>query len=478
MNDTETVVIQPNQFEPVNHWYAKALNAQIHPLIHYFVNLSAERIITRYCHMHPLTNRETLTDLLNYQPRYFAWAGADLLHVTSAGGKRQMIVVETNSCPSGQKSMPLLDEAKEQGGYRQLMEHTFKPRVLSRRKLPAGGLAVIYDKNPVETSGYAAAMADTFNEPVYLVSASEDGQNMRFDDGVLEVHTAEGEWRPIRAAFRYVTQRPWNRVPVTTRSYIFNPVIACLAGGRNKMIAAKAYDLYNAELENSGLKILTPETIWDVSKAEIPLWVQRLGGQAVIKVPYSNAGQGVFTIVNQAELDHFMQQSFRYNRFIVQSLIGNYQWSSTGTMGKFYHIGTVPNLRGKSYVADLRMMIQATQNGFRPLALYARRAAKPLVDTLEDGADSWSILGTNLSIKKEDGSWDSDTERLLMVDRRDFNKLGIGLDDLIDGYIQTVLAAVAIDKMAQNLINDKRKLRTRLFRSLNDDESLIEEIVG
>lgn len=478
MNPAETTVISPNQFEPVNHWYAKALNAQIHPLIHYFVNLSAERIISRYCHLHPLTAREALTSLLHYQPRYFAWAGTDLLHVTSAGGKRQMIVVETNSCPSGQKSMPLLNEAKEQGGYRQLMEHTFKPRVLQRRQLPTGDLAVLYDKNPVEATGYAAAMADAFAEPVFLVDASESAQTIRFSERVLEIRTAADEWRPIRAAFRYVTQRPWNRLPVATRTFIFNPIIACLAGGRNKMVAAKAYDLYNAELESSGLKILTPETIWDVSQAEIPLWVQRLGGQAVIKVPYSNAGQGVFTIVNQAELEQFMQQSFRYNRFIVQSLIGNYQWSSTGSMGKFFHIGTVPNLRGKSYVADLRMMIQATESGFRPLALYARRAAKPLVDTLEEGADSWSILGTNLSIKEADGSWHSDTDRLLMVDRRDFNRLGVGLDDLIDGYIQTVLATVAIDKMARKLINSKRKLRMRLFRSLNDDASLLEEIMA
>ncbi|MCA9979639.1 MAG: hypothetical protein KDD89_02360, partial [Anaerolineales bacterium] len=356
-------LVQPGQFESSEHWYPKALNAQIHPLTHFFLTLSQERIIKRYCHLRPTVNPAQLTSLLEYQPRYFVWSGADLLHVTSAGGKRQMLVVETNSCPSGQKSMPLLNETKEQGGYRQLMEHTFKPRLLGKRNLPAGGLAVLYDKNPMEASGYAAAMADTFGEPVWLVPAADEGDYIRFVDQVLHIrdkNTQSNEWLPIRAAFRYVTQRPWNRLPIKSRTYIFNPVIACLAGGRNKMMAAKAYDFLNADLSNSGLKIITPETIWDVSKAEIPLWVQRLGGQAVVKVPYSNAGQGVFTIVNTAELDAFMARDFRYDRFIVQSLIGNYQWSSTSASGKLYHIGTVPNLRGRSYVADVRLMIQAT----------------------------------------------------------------------------------------------------------------------
>ena len=128
-------------------------------------------------------------------------------------------------------------------------------------------------------------------------------------------------------------------------------------------------------------------------------------------------------------------------------------------------------------VADVRLQVMATQDGFRPLAMYARRAAKPLVDHLSAESPSWDILGTNLSFKNEDGSWNSDVGRLLMMDRRDFNKLGIGIDDLIDGYIQTVLSAVAIDRMACQLISPKGTLRRRLFKSLNDDNALIDEIM-
>ena len=475
---TVAKTIQPESFEPPKHWYPKAFNATIHPMVNFFLNLNQERIITRYCHMRPTVNAEKLREILNYKSKYFLWAGADLLNVTSAGGKRQMVVIENNSCPSGQKSMPLLDDNQEQGSYRLLIERTFKPYLKGLRTRVKGGIAVVYDKNPMEASGYAEVIADVLDEPVYYVPFYTDDTDpaVRFQDGVMEVRIEDGTFIPIRAAFRYLTQKPWNRLPVHCKTKIFNPVIACLAGGRNKMVAAKAYDIFNTELLPNGLKINTPETIWDVRKNEVPLWVQKMGGHAVIKVPYSNAGQGVYTIVTEAELDQFMDLEFDYDLFIVQSLIGNYHWSSTTPTGKLYQVGTIPTQKGHTYVADIRMMVSTTEKGIRPLCTYARRAKKPLVDHIENSTDSWEMLGTNLSIKNNDNTWESDTERLVLMDRRDFNKLGIGLDDMVEAYIQTVLSMVAIDKMAHNLMNKQGKFRTRLFKSLNDDPILIDEI--
>ena len=473
-----TKLIEPNQFEPHDHWYPKALNATIHPMINFFLNLEQERIISRYCHMHPQVDKDKLREILNHKCRYFLWAGADLLNVTSAGGKRQMVVIENNSCPSGQKSMPLLDDNQEQGSYRLMVERTFKPYLKNLRNKINGKLAVIYDKNLMETSGYAEVIADVMNESVYYVPFYHDQENdhIKFDGGVLNIYS-DGDWVPIRAAFRYVTQRPWNRIPVNCKTRILNPIVSCLAGGRNKMVASKAYDIFNSEVAQYGLKINIPETIWDVSKNEIPIWVRKMGGHAVIKVPYSNAGQGVYTIVTEEELDSFMELEFDYDLFIVQSLIGNSDWSSTTSSGKLYHVGTIPNQKNKTYVADIRMMVSSTEHGIRPLCTYARRAEKPLVDNITAGTDSWSMLGTNLSIKKEDGSWDSDTNRLVLMDRRDFNKLGVGLDDMIEAFIQTVLSMVAIDKMAQTLVNKNGRFRMKLFRSLNNDLSLLDEIL-
>ena len=116
-------------------------------------------------------------------------------------------------------------------------------------------------------------------------------------------------------------------------------------------------------------------------------------------------------------------------------------------------------------------------DGIRPLCVYSRRSKDPLQDKIAESTNSWDMLGTNLSIKLGDNQWDSDTSRLLLMDRRDFNKLGIGLDDLIEGFIQTVLSMIAIDKMSATFINSKGKFRKRLFQSLNDDESLINELI-
>ncbi len=474
----QTALIQPDEFEAHKHWYPKALNATIHPMVNFFMNLDRERIVTRYCHMHPTVNAAKLREILNYRAKYFLWGGADLLNVTSAGGKRQMVIIENNSCPSGQKSMPLLNDNQEQGSYRLLIEKTFKPYLKNLRLKVKGGLAVLYDKNHMESSGYAEVIADVMKEPVYFVPCfqSDTENNLSFIDGVMYIKSPKGELIPIRAAFRYVTQKPWNRLPLHTKTRILNPIIACLAGGRNKMVAAKAYDVFNAELAPDGLHINTPLTMWDVQKNEIPLWVRKMGGHAVIKVPYSNAGQGVYTIVNEEELERFMQMDFDYDLFIVQSLIGNYNWSSVTEKGKLYHVGTIPDHKNKTFVADIRMMVSSTEKGILPLCTYARRAEKALTDNIDGSTDSWKMLGTNLSYRGADGSWQSDTNRLVLMDRRDFNRLGIGLDDLIEAYIQTVLSMVAIDKMAKMLINKQGKFRMRLFKSLNDDPALIDEI--
>ena len=477
--DRKAVVIQPKTFEPENHWYPKAFNATIHPIVHFFLHLEESRIIKRYCHMRPKVNKEKLEALLNYKPKYFQWAGADLMHVTNENGKRHMVVIENNSCPSGQKSMPLISDVQEQGGYRLLVERTIGPAIKKRKRSIDGDLAVIYDKNDMEARGYAHAMADYFNEPVHYVPFYLKDQDpaVKFEDGVMMILTTNDEWRPIRAAFRYLTQRPWTRLPIHSKTFILNPIVACLAGGRNKMVAAKAYDFFNAELDGTGLEIWTPETIRDISKAEVPLWVKKLGGQAVVKIPYSNAGQGVFTIINEKELDDFMSKNYDYERFIVQSLIGNYHWSSVTTKGRLYHVGTMPSAKGNTFAADLRMMVSATPQGIKPLAVYARRALEPLADHVTAGTDSWSMLGTNLSIKNADGTWSSDTKRLILTDRRDFNKLGLGLDDLIEAYIQTILSMIAIDQMAETLFNTKKRFRMRLFRSLDNDEALLREIL-
>jgi len=470
-------IFSPGSFDNNNHFYPKVLNAELHPLVRYFMSLSKDRIINRYCHLNPRVNAIALGDYLNYKCRYLKWAGADLFQVTTSGGQKQTVVIETNSCPSGQKSMPMSDEFDGKKGYRLVLENSFVS-MLRSKKNSSGLLAVLYDKNHMEASGYAATMADVFDEDVYLVPCFQDDW-MDFsrysEDRVLEIKINQ-KWQPVRAAMRYVTQKPWSRIPVVTKTRILNPVVGCMAGGRNKLVAAKAYELFNAQSFEHGLKINTPHTVYDVSKIEVPLVIKTLGGKGVVKVPYSNAGQGVFTITSQRELDQFMKDEFVYDQFIVQALIGNSEWSSTCPDGQLYHVGTVPDKKNEIYVADMRLMVTSGDKGFWPVGFYARKALKPLSKELKGAEESWDMLGTNLSVKLGEDKWSSETNRLMLMDRKDFNILGVGIDELIDSYIQTVMATIAIDQMAQNLIGEKGGLKRKLFRSLNKDDSFIGEI--
>lgn len=85
------------------------------------------------------------------------------------------------------------------------------------------------------------------------------------------------------------------------------------------------------------------------------------------------------------------------------------------------------------------------------------------------------MLGTNLSLRQNNGTWTTDTTRLILMDRNDFSQLGLSIDDLIDAYIQTVLAVIGIDRMAKKLLPNG-EFDYKLFQSLNPDNAFIDEI--
>ncbi len=473
------VAIEPGSFDHSAHFYPRVPKTPIHPLVDRFLHLGNQRIADLYLDTHPSVDPQTVRTALAAENRYFRWAGCDLIATTRESGKRQILVIETNSCPSGQKSMPFSCDGHNQTGYQLLLERAFLP-ILEKQRLPEGGLAVLYDKNPMEASGYASAMAGLTGETVWLTPCLDGDPDpaTRFrDDLVLEIRSPDRGWRPIRAAWRYVTQRPWNRIPLLTDTAIVNPVLSCLAGGRNKMLAAKAYEQFNSNQGKAGLAIRTPETICEVTKNEVPHWVERMGGFAVVKVPYRDAGQGIFTIASAEDLTAFLRSDLRYDRFIVQEMIGHGGRCSKTAIGRRAHGGTVPNRDGEIFAFDLRFMIGNGPRGFSPMALFGRRARVPLSEHLGDGGSSWDMLGTNLSIRPGPNTWETDTERLLLADTHDFDRLGLGLDDLIEAYVLTVAATSAIESMTVRLVTGDGKVRRRLFRSLNPDQALENEIL-
>ncbi|MCC5930616.1 MAG: hypothetical protein JJU28_15325 [Cyclobacteriaceae bacterium] len=445
-------IVEPNDFEPTDHWYPRVLNSNLHPLVTMFLNLDNSLIAERYCRLVPNANPKAISDLLNYQPVYFRWAGTDMMYITNKLGQRKLTLIETNSCPSGQKSMPLLFENLQQGGYQRLIEETFKPMVDPLEE--DGVLAVFYDKNPMENIGYAASIADIFKEEVHLAYYTKDDEQppVKITDNKFFVQSDNNQWLPVRAAFRYVTQDPWNRIPKDCKTKLLNPIEACLAGGRNKEIAYNAYIEFNKKFKEKGLSIHTPKTFVNVGLKELKVYLNDLKGNMVVKVPESNAGQGVYTITSEREFEAMYQQIARYpdSKYIVQELIKSNPSAEDDMTNTWYHLGTVPDFKERSYAFDIRMMIHSTSKGFRPLAAYSRRSRYPLNFPPPEGLDSWQIYGTNLSVKSDSG-WEYDDERLLIFDRKNYGALGIGLNELILGFIQSCMAIYAVDQQAKKM---------------------------
>jgi hypothetical protein len=125
------------------------------------------------------------------------------------------------------------------------------------------------------------------------------------------------------------------------------------------------------EIHGSSLIVLfvLHRQVCDVEWGDLRRHVENLGGFAVIKIPYSNAGQGVFTITSEAEMqargipiqilyifrmiwvlmvlfplmqafERQAERSCSYQRFVVQGLIANHTWSSKDDEGiALYHVG-------------------------------------------------------------------------------------------------------------------------------------------
>lgn len=450
-------LVEPGDFEPSEHWYPRVLNSNIHPLVSHFLFLESNQYVERFCRLNPEANPEALSKILAYKPKYFKWSGTDMMHITNNVGTKKLTVIETNSCPSGQKSMPLLSLNVEKGGYKRLIEQTFKPQVKNHQE--EGALAVIYDKNPMENVGYASTLSDAFKEDVYLAKFEKNDPDppAKFIDKKLYIKSENDEWVPIRAAFRYVTQEPWNRIPLGSKTLLLNPIEACLAGGRNKSEAYLAYMKFNEKFKEDGIRLDTPKTVLDVNLKDIPKHFEAFGKSMVIKVPDSNAGQGVYTITSEKELEKTMkelEQNDPEGRYLIQQLIYSNYIKGADKTDSWYHVGTIPDKKGRSYAFDLRLMMSYTSEGIRPLAIYSRRARLPLNKPLPEGADSWELYGTNLSVKQMEG-WTYDDERLMLYDIRNFATLGLGIDELITGFIQSAMATYAIDQHAIQKFDNK-----------------------
>lgn len=95
------VALTSADFHFSNHFYPKVQRSKIGAVGKRFFNLGNDAVVKRFCELNPHVDGDALAELLAYRPKYFKWAGCDLFNVTDDKNRRQMIIIETNSCPSG-----------------------------------------------------------------------------------------------------------------------------------------------------------------------------------------------------------------------------------------------------------------------------------------------------------------------------------------------------------------------------------------
>ncbi|MDP3919082.1 MAG: hypothetical protein Q8Q35_04240 [Nanoarchaeota archaeon] len=465
-NPKEYTLFKPSFIDPHTLGHELTNNKYLDPTVIQFLKLSPEEIAQTYIKTHLETSYDEVMNLLTTPVNHMRWSGSDLLNVQDEYGIRKKVVLETNSCPSGALDFPTrVYDITGKTTYEKILRATLIPQIKEQ-----GDLAVIWDKNRRGTRAYAKTLASLTDRNVHWISLL-DSEDYRIED--QEKLKIKG--KDIAGGFRYVTQRPWERISVDMSTPLINPIIGCLAGGRNKLLAGTAYNLFNKE--NTGtLKINTPYTTQDLDRSEILDLIASWNFIGVIKDPYSNAGQGVYTITNEQELEEFANITQDNQRFILQQLIGNEHVTSNGSIRKLRHVGSAP-IKGNNYAIDVRMMVVNSENGYSPVALYGRRARAPLDSLVGENISSWDILGTNLSVKLGKDKWRYDEEdRQIVATPEEFPKLGIVLEDLVDIYIQASLSNLAINNIADKLMANG-KFNRKLFSEINKDPTITNSII-
>ena len=110
--------MKPENFAAEDHFYPHILNGQLHPMIRSFLDIDTKKIAACYCHffcfvfvffIQVRSNSNNYVTKKNYSNKnqISHCSGADLFVVTNNKGGRYLCVVETSTCPRGQKSMSL-----------------------------------------------------------------------------------------------------------------------------------------------------------------------------------------------------------------------------------------------------------------------------------------------------------------------------------------------------------------------------------
>lgn len=478
-------LIQPRAtIAPEDLYAGKALKLTYAPEVKKFLSMSPQERIRLYRQRHPQARPEFLKQAIHYQPRYFRYGGADLFRAYNRHTQQsEMVLIEINSTPGGLSNTPALRNPVYQK-FAHFFSQTLKASPFCDKK--QGVLAVVSHGQRMDPLGIAQAIAQRLKEPVHLITHDKEKlphqQPWRVDasTGGLFVQSKEGVWHKARGAVALLgPSSAFATQPLTLETgVLIDPPLVHRAGGVEKTRANEAFRAFNMHALNkkdapADALIRIPKT-WQTAFSDIPRVIQSLGGSAVVKLSDGNGGDGIWMIRTSDDLAKFQKAhqeaveanpSLQHTRqYVVQELLLPIAWANlTQTPAHRYNRSTLPDRNTlQRHVYDTRMLVAPLDGKWEPLGVFGRKApgAIPTPDKIQPTTPLeklWDILGTNLSRKSSTG-WFFREEGLMVFDKPTYDSTGLSLEDLVDGYFQSIFAMQAIDKQIDWYKTLERKL--------------------
>jgi hypothetical protein len=459
MKDNYEIIVKIDPETKINQEELFSINSphqQPSKLLLDFLSLSVEDIAKLYCEKFENIKFDELIKILKYKPEYFFSSGPDLMKVTH-NNEEKFCLIEVNSVATGCSGFPMKNNS-EYNPYERMIRDSFA-YLCENIPEEIGVIAILSDADYREITAYSLKLAEVFQETIYLVHLEDIEKAKsyyRMDGEYLEI-LIDSKWTKIRAAVKYVQDQPWIKMPIFSKTFIWNNLLACLCGGRNKSMANLAYkDL--EEILPRGLKVEHPYTVSNLTKKEV-LSLIKSRGIGVVKGLYSNSGREIFFLMTDKDIKEFEETEFEYDNFIYQDLIGHPNWFKN-PLDRFCHV--------YDRVYDIRFVIAYCKEGFKTIAIHSRKARRPLNANFDEIDDFRSILLTNLA-EKEGGP------RMILYDEEGVKLLGMDKYDLAECYVQSVLATIAVDSFCKKMVKNG-KFDFTSYSKFNPDIKIKEQL--
>lgn len=138
------------------------------------------------------------------------------------------------------------------------------------------------------------------------------------------------------------------------------------------------------------------------------------------------------------------------------------------------------NLNNQLYASTVRIIACSDPSGFKMTAIRAARAARPFTSIR---SEENKLLTDSIETLDEDayitnlGTTGRSESRAIIIDDAAMDALAIGIDDVVDGFMQTVFSIHAIEDMCKRFTTKDGELNLELLKELNPDPQLLAELI-